>query len=264
MSPAFPTRRGSRLTDADARADDAPSVVGLKAAGAVIVGKTTTTEFGWKSPGDCPLHGITRNPWNPRLHHRRLVIRGRRGGRGGVRPAAYRHRRRRLDPHSGGMVRPGRAEADLRPHPAMAGERVPRRVLRRADDAHGARRRADVLRHGALRPARSVLRARRWPRLARRHRGWRRRPDRRRAAPAWLRRAGGRGARRRRRARGVAAGRCRRRRGGCRSAAARHARAVLARLGRRRWGGWWRSTPEDKRGPAGSRHSGSGRARWAA
>jgi len=31
----------------------------------VIIGKTTTTEFGWKTPGDCPLHGITRNPWNP-------------------------------------------------------------------------------------------------------------------------------------------------------------------------------------------------------
>jgi aspartyl-tRNA(Asn)/glutamyl-tRNA(Gln) amidotransferase subunit A len=44
--------------------DDAPSVVGLKAAGAVIVGKTTTTEYGWKSPGDCPLHGVTRNAWN--------------------------------------------------------------------------------------------------------------------------------------------------------------------------------------------------------
>jgi aspartyl-tRNA(Asn)/glutamyl-tRNA(Gln) amidotransferase subunit A len=60
----FPTRRGSRITDAAPMADDAPSVVGLKAAGAVIVGKTTTTEFGWKTPGDCPLHGITRNPWN--------------------------------------------------------------------------------------------------------------------------------------------------------------------------------------------------------
>ena len=61
----FPTRRGSRVTDASPAADDAPSVVGLKAAGAVIVGKTCTTEFGWKTPGDCPLHGITRNPWNP-------------------------------------------------------------------------------------------------------------------------------------------------------------------------------------------------------
>ena len=63
----FPTRRGSRTTSDDPATEDAPSVVGLKAAGAVIVGKTTTTEFGWKSPGDCPLHGITRNPWNP-LH----------------------------------------------------------------------------------------------------------------------------------------------------------------------------------------------------
>ena len=63
----FPTRRGSRLTDPAPVADDAPAVVGLKEQGAVIIGKTTTTEFGWKSPGDCPLHGITRNPWN-KLH----------------------------------------------------------------------------------------------------------------------------------------------------------------------------------------------------
>jgi aspartyl-tRNA(Asn)/glutamyl-tRNA(Gln) amidotransferase subunit A len=61
----FPTRRGSRTTSPDPVLDDAPMVAGLKAAGAVILGKTTTTEFGWKSPGDCPLHGITRNPWNP-------------------------------------------------------------------------------------------------------------------------------------------------------------------------------------------------------
>ena len=60
----FPTRRGSRTTDPAPMTDDAPMVVGLKAAGAVMLGKTTTTEFGWKSPGDNPLHGITRNPWN--------------------------------------------------------------------------------------------------------------------------------------------------------------------------------------------------------
>ena len=62
----FPTRRGSRTTSADALPDDAPAVLGLKAAGAVIIGKTTTTEFGWKTPGDCPLHGITRNPFDVR------------------------------------------------------------------------------------------------------------------------------------------------------------------------------------------------------
>jgi len=60
----FPTRRGSRTTSPSAVPDDAPAVLGLKAAGAVIIGKTTTTEFGWKTPGDCPLHGITRNPFD--------------------------------------------------------------------------------------------------------------------------------------------------------------------------------------------------------
>lgn len=63
----LPTRRGSRTTSADPAAQDAPVTTSLKLAGAVIIGKTTTTEFGWKSPGDCPLHGITRNPRNP-LH----------------------------------------------------------------------------------------------------------------------------------------------------------------------------------------------------
>ena len=61
----LPTRRGSRTTSPDPVPDDAPMVMGLRAAGAMIIGKTTTTEFGWKTPGDCPLHGITRNPWNP-------------------------------------------------------------------------------------------------------------------------------------------------------------------------------------------------------
>ena len=61
----LPTRRGSRTTPPDPAAHDAPLVTGLRAAGAVLIGKTTTTEFGWKSPGDCPLHGITRNPVDP-------------------------------------------------------------------------------------------------------------------------------------------------------------------------------------------------------
>jgi aspartyl-tRNA(Asn)/glutamyl-tRNA(Gln) amidotransferase subunit A len=60
----FPTRRGSLVTDPRPATEDAPSVAALKRAGAVIIGKTTTTEFGWKSPGDCPHTGITRNPWN--------------------------------------------------------------------------------------------------------------------------------------------------------------------------------------------------------
>ena len=43
---------------------DPPVVRRLKEAGGVLLGKTTTPEFGWKGLGDCPVTGITRNPWN--------------------------------------------------------------------------------------------------------------------------------------------------------------------------------------------------------
>src|SRR5206468_11446938 len=43
---------------------DAPFVRRLHAAGGVMLGKTTSPEFGWKALGDSPLTGITRNPRN--------------------------------------------------------------------------------------------------------------------------------------------------------------------------------------------------------
>jgi aspartyl-tRNA(Asn)/glutamyl-tRNA(Gln) amidotransferase subunit A len=61
----FPTLRGSLLVDSDQPwLEDAPAVARLREAGAVILGKTTTPEFGWKALGDSPLTGITRNPWD--------------------------------------------------------------------------------------------------------------------------------------------------------------------------------------------------------
>ena len=61
----YVTRRGTHLTEgAAADVEDAPSVANLKAAGCVILGKSATTEYGWKGIGDCPLHGPTRNPWS--------------------------------------------------------------------------------------------------------------------------------------------------------------------------------------------------------
>jgi aspartyl-tRNA(Asn)/glutamyl-tRNA(Gln) amidotransferase subunit A len=61
----FPTLRGSRLVDPHQDwSEDAPATARLREAGAVILGKTTTPEFGWKAVGDSPLTGITRNPWN--------------------------------------------------------------------------------------------------------------------------------------------------------------------------------------------------------
>ena len=55
---------GSKSAADNVAATDAPAVERVRRAGGVIVGKTTTSEFGCKAVGDCPLTGITRNPWN--------------------------------------------------------------------------------------------------------------------------------------------------------------------------------------------------------
>jgi len=65
LTKGWPTLRGSKSVDvAGPWEDDAPAVARLKENGAVIVGKTTTPEFGWKGVTDSPRTGITRNPWN--------------------------------------------------------------------------------------------------------------------------------------------------------------------------------------------------------
>ena len=55
---------GSKSSANNIAALDAPSVERVRAEGGVIVGKTTTSEFGCKAVGDSPLTGITRNPWD--------------------------------------------------------------------------------------------------------------------------------------------------------------------------------------------------------
>jgi aspartyl-tRNA(Asn)/glutamyl-tRNA(Gln) amidotransferase subunit A len=65
LTAGWPTRRGSLTIDpAQPWTEDAPSVARLRDAGAVLIGKTTTPELGWKGVTDSPLTGITRNPWN--------------------------------------------------------------------------------------------------------------------------------------------------------------------------------------------------------
>src|SRR5262245_22279749 len=63
----WPTRWGSHATDDAPARESAPAVERLQTAGLVLLGKTTTPEFGWKALTDSPLQGTTRNPWN--LHH---------------------------------------------------------------------------------------------------------------------------------------------------------------------------------------------------
>src|SRR5256712_11125928 len=58
------TTGGSRLYAGLISEHDAVSLGPLKAAGAVLLGKTTTSEFGHKAVTESPLFGVTRNPWN--------------------------------------------------------------------------------------------------------------------------------------------------------------------------------------------------------
>ncbi len=60
-----PVSRGSRTASDTPATGTAPAIERILAAGAVIVGKTTMPEFGWKGTGSSPLTGITRNPWDP-------------------------------------------------------------------------------------------------------------------------------------------------------------------------------------------------------
>jgi aspartyl-tRNA(Asn)/glutamyl-tRNA(Gln) amidotransferase subunit A len=59
------TTGGSRLFADLIPEHDSVPVGRLKAAGAIVIGKTTTSEFGHKAMTDSPLFGVTRNPWDP-------------------------------------------------------------------------------------------------------------------------------------------------------------------------------------------------------
>ncbi len=66
LTKGWPTRRGSHTVAPDQPWDvDAPVTARLREAGAILIGKTTTPEFGCKGETNSDLTGITRNPWDP-------------------------------------------------------------------------------------------------------------------------------------------------------------------------------------------------------
>jgi aspartyl-tRNA(Asn)/glutamyl-tRNA(Gln) amidotransferase subunit A len=65
LTRGWSTLRGSQTVDPDQPWDiDAPATLRLRQHHAVLLGKTTTPEFGCKGVTDSYLTGITRNPWN--------------------------------------------------------------------------------------------------------------------------------------------------------------------------------------------------------
>lgn len=61
----LPHTNGSRIFQDHVATADSVQVARLRAAGAVIVGKTNTPEFGYKAITDNLVFGPSRNPWNP-------------------------------------------------------------------------------------------------------------------------------------------------------------------------------------------------------
>jgi aspartyl-tRNA(Asn)/glutamyl-tRNA(Gln) amidotransferase subunit A len=61
------TTKGSLTGLEHVPVQDAPIIRRLKEAGAIILGKTATTEFGWTGASTSRVFGNGRNPWNPRL-----------------------------------------------------------------------------------------------------------------------------------------------------------------------------------------------------
>lgn len=59
----MPTQRGSKIFAGDRPSEDTPIVPRLQDEGAIVIGKTTTSEFGWTGVSRSPLTGITSNPW---------------------------------------------------------------------------------------------------------------------------------------------------------------------------------------------------------
>src|SRR5437764_3267460 len=59
----MPIEGGTYLRKGDVAPADNVVVSRLRNAGAIILGKTTTPEFGWKGVSQSPLTGVTHNPW---------------------------------------------------------------------------------------------------------------------------------------------------------------------------------------------------------
>ena len=64
MVKGMPARYGSKTTSADPVAEDTSTVASARRHGAVILGKTTTPEYGLGAVTNSPLTGITLNPWD--------------------------------------------------------------------------------------------------------------------------------------------------------------------------------------------------------
>ena len=106
LTKGWPTLRGSRSIDRTQQwHEDAPAPARLREAGAVIIGKTTTPEFGWKGVCEFAAHRHHPQSVERRRDLRRFEWWRRRGGGLAHGLPAPRHGWGWLDPYSGRLLR---------------------------------------------------------------------------------------------------------------------------------------------------------------
>ena len=142
------TTLGSRIYENWVPDFDVPIVERLRAAGSILVGKTATPRVRLCRLLQERALGRHQQSLGYDALAGRLVGRIGGGGRGRLRAARRGHRRGRLGPHPGGLLRHRRTETDLRAHPAPnAADRVRRSPSLRPAFANGCGRCALPRRH---------------------------------------------------------------------------------------------------------------------
>ena len=155
LTKGLPTLAGSKLVDPNqAWAEDAPAVARLREEGAIILGKTTTPEFGWKGVTDSPLTGISRNPWDSGTHAGGLERRLGRCRGGGDWSRRRRNGCRRLGPHSRLLLRPRCAQGIARTHSHLSAKSARHDGSCWSDLPHNPGRELAACSHVASRPPR--------------------------------------------------------------------------------------------------------------
>ena len=145
----MPTELGSPLWAGRMPRRDAAAVARLRADGAVIMGKTVTTEYAYFHPGK------TRNPHDPSRTPGRLVERVGRCGGGPYGAGRHRLADQRLGDPAGRILRRRRLQADPWPHSAQRrAAPVAHPRSRRGFRAHRRGRGPACRDHGGLRRGR--------------------------------------------------------------------------------------------------------------
>ncbi len=141
-------------------AADATAVARLRAAGAIVIGKTNLDQFATGLVGVRSPYGVPRNPFDAKL-----IPGGSSSGSAvavaaGPRAARARHRHRRLGPRAGRAQQHRRPQAEPRPCLDRGrGAGLPHARLRVGVRAHGRRRDGGARRHGRARSRPIPIRA---------------------------------------------------------------------------------------------------------